>query len=203
MHQFLTHFSYVGVVLVLLASGFGLPLPEDIPLLTAGYLCYLGKARLEFMIPLAFLAVVGADCIVYVLGRKYGHHVPKMPVLRRYLTEKRLAGAERAFHNHGGKTLFVARFLPGLRTACFFTAGIFKIPFWKFLVFDGAAALLSVPLLIWLGYWGGAKFEEVKEMAEDGQIAVVVVLVVLIAAAVGYKLWRARRKPSKADAPAA
>jgi membrane protein DedA with SNARE-associated domain len=199
MHEFLTHFSYVGVAAVLLALGFGFPLPEDIPLLTGGYLCGIGHTHIEIMMPVCLAAVLGADAILYYLGRRYGHHVPRLPVLRRYLTESRLAKAERTFHDHGGKALFVARFLPGVRSACFFTAGTFKIPFWKFMVYDGSAALISVPTLVWLGWLGGRYFgmEQVKKWAAEGQFAVISGIVVVIVLFIAWKIVRARRRMSK------
>jgi len=132
--------AYLSIFGVLLISGFGLPLPEDIPLIVGGYLAGIGVVNPWIMIPGTFIAIVGSDGIVYFLGRRYGHHVPRLPVLRRFLTEARLAKTEAALHKHGGKFIFMARFLPGVRTPAFFTAGGFKMPYWKFLLFDGSAA---------------------------------------------------------------
>lgn len=193
MQSFLTHFTYAGIVIVLLASGFGLPIPEDIPLITGGYLCYQGLANIWIMTPIAFTAVVLADCIVYWLGRRYGHHVPRLPLLNKYLSPQRLAKAEAAFHEHGGKTLFTARFLPGLRTATFFTAGTFRIPFWKFLAFDGFAAILSVPTITLAAYFFGEQIDHVRKFTWQGQIFLAVFTVVAI---VGFFVWRRYRKPA-------
>lgn len=183
--------AYIGVCGVLIVSGLGLPIPEDIPLLVGGMLCGLGMANIWVMVPLSFGAVVVADLMVFMMGRVYGHHVPRMPIVRRYLTPARLARAETSFHNHGGKTLFIARFLPGVRSAIFFTAGTFKIPMWKMIAFDGAAALLSVPTLVLVGYFGAAYFDKVVAFVERTQLGVVIVAVVAI---VGFVMWRLRRR---------
>ncbi len=186
MEAFLHQFSYFGVVLVLLAGGMGFPLPEDVPLLIGGYLCHLGIADIRLMIPIALVAVIGGDFIMYSLGRKYGRHVGRLPVLGRFLTPDRLQKAEAAFQKHGGKTLFVGRFLPGLRAGVFFSAGTFKIPAWKMLAFDGTAALISVPVWILASYWGGGQIDKVKSAALEVQLALlggiglVVLLVTLI-----------------------
>ena len=181
-------FAYLGIFGVLLISGFGLPLPEDIPLIVAGYLCGQGLANPWIMFPGCFLAIVGADAIVFFLGRKYGHHVPKLPLLRRYLTETRLSKTESMLHRHGGKFIFMARFLPGLRTAAFFTAGSFKLPYWKFLLYDGSAALVSVPVIMAIAYAFSHRIEQVKEWVADGQIFAMLGVVALIGAFIVVKL---------------
>lgn len=177
---------YFIIVGVLLVTGFGAPLPEDIPLIVAGYLCGTGYADIWIMLPCVVLAILGADAMVYWLGRRYGHHVPKLPLLRRFLTEDRLARTEGMLHRHGGKFIFMARFLPGLRTAAFFTAGIFKVPYWKFFLYDGAAALISVPLIVLLAYYFADQLDRVREWVAEGQLwgvglcAVVILLLVLV-----------------------
>lgn len=160
IQDFITAFPVVeiGITAVLVLSGFGLPIPEDITLLLAGFFCSTVGGRLSHlwvMIPLTYFGVLGADLILYGLGRKYGPHVVELPLLRRFLTPARLEKAEHAFHQHGGKTLAVSRFLPGFRAAVFITAGTFRIPLWKILVFDGGAALASVPVWVIVGFFFG------------------------------------------------
>lgn len=191
MEDWIAHFSYLGVVVALLLSGFGLPLPEDVPLLIAGYLCATGAAELWIMLPMTFLAVLGADFTLYALGRRWGHHVPRLLVFGRFLDARHLRKAELAFCAHGGKTLFLARFLPGLRAATFFTAGIFRIPFWKMAAFDGAAAVLSVPTLVMLGWFFAGHFDELRKWSRGGQW---LAAGLLVAAVVFGVFWHRRRK---------
>lgn len=191
-----THAPYMPYIVVLgliLLSGFGLPIPEDIPLILAGYLGYHGYADPWVLFPLTFLAIVGADVMVFVLGRRYGHHIPKLPLMRRFLTEKRLAKAERLLHDHGGKFMFVARFLPGLRAPAIFTAGNFKIPYWKFLLYDGGAAMLSVPLILGLAYYFADSLEHVRVWIANGEKGVIGVIVLSVVVLVVAKRWVNRR----------
>lgn len=97
---------------------------EDISLILAGYLCGQHYADPWIMFPLAFAAVIGADVMMFVLGRHYGHHLPRLLLVQRFLTARRLAQTERRLHQHGGKFMFAARFLPGLRAPAMFTAGV-------------------------------------------------------------------------------
>ena len=175
------YMPYVVVLGVILLSGFGLPVPEDVPLILAGYLAYYDYAHPWVLFPLTFMAVIGADMIVFYLGRRYGHHITKMPLMRRYLTEKRLAKTEALLHKHGGKFIFVARFLPGLRAPAIFTAGNFKVPYWKFLAYDGGAAMISVPVIIGLAYYFAEHIEHVRVWVANGEKgAIVVVLLVIL-----------------------
>jgi membrane protein DedA with SNARE-associated domain len=144
------------------------------------------------MFPLLFGALLGADAMVFHLGRKYGRHVPRIPILRRYLTERRLRRTEQAFNRHGGKFIFAARFLPGLRTPAMFTAGTFKVSYWRFLLYDGSAATLSAPTIFFLAYFFEDQLSQVKDWVASGQIAAIVVVVAVIAVFIAIKLWLAR-----------
>jgi membrane protein DedA with SNARE-associated domain len=198
LDEFLVRFTYVGVFLVLLSSGFGVPIPEDLPLLLGGVMCspiladeLLGIGHLQWwiMIPLCFVAVLGGDLTIFYLGRRYGHHVPNLPMVRRFLTPNRLQRAEAAFHRHAGKTLAVARFLPGLRTPAFFTAGTFRVPWWKMLAFDGGAAMVSVPIWVFAGYFLG---QWMREISRYYGIVATVAAVGLVGTLVAYRLCRRR-----------
>ena len=202
MEEWLTQLAgnapYVVIFGVLLLTGFGLPLPEDIPLIIAGYLAGNELARPWIMFPGAFIAILGSDLIVFTIGRRYGHYVPRLPLLRRFLTEQRLARTERQLHLHGGKFIFMARFLPGLRTAAFFTAGTFKIPYWKFLLFDGSAAAISVPTIFWLAYFFAHELDQVRQWIVEGQAAAIAAVVLVIAGMVLAK-WLLRRRTELAE----
>ncbi len=192
---------YVVILGIFVLSGFGLPLPEDVPLLAAGYLAGTDRVNPWIMFPLCFVFIVGSDLIVYGLGKLYGHHVPRLPLLNRLLTEPRLARTERMLHEHGGKFIFFARFLPGLRTPAFFTAGTFKLPWWKFLLYDGSAALLSVPLLLGLGYAFSEHIDMVAERVRQGSYGVAGLLVLGLAVFVAVKVWISKRSKWKNAVP--
>lgn len=190
--------AYAGVVLILLISGLGAPIPEDLPLLAGGFACGMGYADITVMLPVSFTAVLGADFLIYWMGRRYGEHVPRLPLIRRYMTPDRLARAEISFHKHGGKTLFLARFMPGLRAPIYFSAGAFKLPFWKMVVFDGSAAVLSVPVWVLLAWYLAKKvdFRTLQEWSFATQLLVLGTVVVVIGAAVAWKVIRQRRLAS-------
>lgn len=186
--------AYLAICSVLIISGFGLPIPEDIPLLVAGYLCALGYADIWVMGPLCFVSIMGADGMVYILGRKYGMRINRIRFIRRFLTPKRLAKAENMLHQHGGKFMFAARFMPGVRTPSMFTAGMFRVPYWKFLSYDGAAAGFSVPTILFLGYYFSAEIAHAKKLVMEGQLAAIGIIVLLAALWIAWHLRKRRQE---------
>lgn len=190
MEAFLAHWSYFGVFLILMISGFGVPIPEDIPLIWGGYLCGTGQANIYIMIPVGLISLIGADFIVYLLGRRFGEPIRRLPFFRRYLCDKKMAKAKAVFDKHGGKVIFIARFMPGLRTPVFFSAGKFNIPAWKMLCMDGLAALLSAPALMLAGYFFHEHIDTAWGWAKKGQLSLIGTILVLAAIYIGFKYWR-------------
>lgn len=153
---FFTAYGYIAVFLVLVACGFGLPIPEDITLIAGGVICGLASHVLSVntMLAIALLGVLAGDSAMFMLGRIVGPRVKTLPILRSIFTEKIYKKMQDKVHRYGNRILFVSRFLPGLRAPIFITAGISrKVPYWKFLLMDGCAALISVPIWVYAGYY--------------------------------------------------
>ena len=80
---------------LLFACGLGLPLPEDIPLLLGGYFVANGRMHLVIACVLAWLGIIGGDCVLYSLGRRFGIGITKVPVIGTHVTKDRiLRGAD-------------------------------------------------------------------------------------------------------------
>lgn len=149
-----------GPFLVLLLCGLGLPIPEDIVLMTAGALGLMeGRSWFEVTV-LMYLGVMLGDSMIFMAGRHFGGQLRSARWFQRYFSELKQSKVEVMFERYHSMVLFVGRFLPGLRAPIFFTAGSMKVPFLKFLAFDGFAALISVPFFVWLGHWIWATFGE-------------------------------------------
>ena len=108
LFAFVGKWTYLGLIAVLLAAGFGLPLPEDIPLLAAGWLVYKGDADFELMIATALFGVLLGDSVLFMLGRWYGMRILEHRFLRRIAKPWLLAWAQALYDGHGAKILFAA-----------------------------------------------------------------------------------------------
>jgi membrane protein DedA with SNARE-associated domain len=150
--QLIVHFSYPGVFLILLATGLGVPIPEELPIVIAAMM-----ARWEVMHWWGALlsclgGVLAGDMLLYTLGRHFGRRILQWPPARRILTPEREARVMHAYHRHGLKFVVMARLIMGLRAAAFLTAGLVRVPFPRFLLVDVTAVLVSVPISFGVAY---------------------------------------------------
>jgi membrane-associated protein len=143
--------SYAGLFGVIFATGAGLPLPEDVALLGAGWLVFTGAIQLHATIAVALAAVLAGDVFLYVLGHRVGRRLVTHPRLERRFPPERLARAERFFQRWGLLAIVLARLIAGLRAAVYLTAGVLRVPFARFLFVDALAAAVHVPLLVLAG----------------------------------------------------
>lgn len=150
--SYLEHVTTFGLFIALVLTGFGVPLPEDLILITGGVLAHQGVTRLGWMVPILYLGVLSGDFLIYSFGRQFGETVLQHPHFVRLLTPERRARIERYFARYGTCTVFLVRHIAVLRAPTYVIAGAMKLPRWQFLFWDGLAALISVPVVIGLGY---------------------------------------------------
>lgn len=190
---------YIAIFSVLILCGFGMPLPEDIPLFAAGMLAYYGKADIYLMTVIAFAGIMIGDSIIFTLGNRFGPTLLKHRVFATVMHAERLAYVKERFHKHGNKVIFSARFMPGLRTPVFFTAGSLHLPFPVFFSYDGAAALISVPAITFAVWMFGGQVEKVVATVRNIEHGVVAIIASAIAF-VAVKLWLSRRSARRIEA---
>jgi len=181
---------------ILLLCGFGLPVPEDITLFAGGLLSYFGVCDPLIMTGVGLAGVLCGDSAMYYLGSHYGKRLSTRKWFQKILPESRLKMASEQFKKKGsGKILFAARFMPGLRAPMFFSAGMLHVSFWSFLFWDGLAALLSVPAIVYAVFYGGDKIDLVFEWVKKVEGGVLILILVVIAFFVIKWQWKKRRNP--------
>ncbi len=194
LQEFVQHFTYVGILGLLLLASLGVPIPEEMPVIAAAVLSHEAIMWWWLALPVCWLGVLSGDVALYWIGRRWGQQVLDWRAVRLVLTVEREQWLEAAYRRHALKTVVTARHLMGLRAAAFLTAGIARVPFWKFLVADAGAALVGVPLLFGLSYFFTEQIEAIMADAHRverwlglaGLLAVVTVLVV--------SMWRWSRR---------
>lgn len=188
-----TH-SLIVIFAILLACGFGLPMPEDIILISAGILASREIIDLHQTHVICFLGVILGDSIIYLLGMKLGPQLKNRGPFKKILTPERNERVAEIFRKYGTKVIFMARFMPGLRMPIFLTSGMFHVKWWVFLGLDGFAALISVPVWVYLGYLFGANLEELEKMTRQFQVGLYSVLGLIVIGFVVTILIKRRRK---------
>lgn len=159
----IVQYPYLSVATLFVLCGLGLPLPEEIILLAAGYVCatFPEHAELPVMMAWSAGAILTGDLLPYLLGRIFGVRLLRLRWLRYVVTRQRLARFDRWFRRRGDWVVFIARFIPGIRVVAFFTGGTMKMPWQRFLLLDALGIAMSVPLLTWLGFHSAGVIEEV------------------------------------------
>ncbi len=189
-------FSYILVFAILLACGLGIPLPEDVSLILGGFLVYSGKAYLPLMMATGYLGIIIGDSMIFIAGRRIGSKVGQKQggFFSRIVTPEKRARVELLFKKHGEKIIMIARFLPGVRSVTYFTAGSVGMKWSHFVFFDSIAALASAPIFVFLGYKFGGELDMLIQQIRKGQRGVLIAMVaVFIVGFVVYR-WRAQRE---------
>ncbi|MCS6838113.1 MAG: DedA family protein [Bdellovibrionaceae bacterium] len=169
---------YGSLIVMMFLSSFGLPIPEEVTLLSVGLLTYLGahpeifpppfegakSINLTWAMVIATLAVWVSDFVVFLIGRHFGTVLLRQPWLRRVFPQSAQEKIEHWTQKYGAYTCAIFRFTPGLRFPGHLAYGMMKFPAWKFLLIDGAAVLISVPTQIYLmATYGEAILGTLKE----------------------------------------
>ena len=129
--------SYVYLIVagILVLCGLGLPLPEEIVLVAAGFVCYQEDGP-NFLIMMAACAtgVLLGDLLPFVLGKLFGPRLLRLRWMRMVINKDRLATFDRWFRRRGDSVILIARFIPGLRVVAFFTGGTMQMRWSRFAV---------------------------------------------------------------------
>ncbi len=198
--------SYFIILGILVACGLGFPLPEDIPLIAAGYLSWDGTMNLGLAFAVSLVGVAIGDSLLYFFGYRLGGSILENERIQTLFKPKKIRRTKAYFRKYGDKIVFFARFVAGFRAVAFFTAGAMRMGYWRFLMLDMLAAILSVPIWIGIGYalghyWGteiSQILEQIKHMKKGFQL-VVAAIVVIVGLRIYFKYRSSKKKVE--DAP--
>ena len=183
-------YGFIGGILLL--CGLGLPIPEDISLIAGGYMAHLGVVNVHWMFILCLTAVLVGDTTGFFFGRFLGNTAMQSRFVHRFFPKRKQLRVRAYFRRYGAKMIFIGRFLPGLRMSIFVAAGVLKVPFSLFFLYDGLAALASVPLLVYLAWIFGDRIDSVIQWTRRSEYGILAMVAVLLVIG-GVKIFRARR----------
>lgn len=164
---------------VLVLSGVGLPIPEEVTLIIGGYLAYLEFINFWSAVYVLTAGIVAADVCGYLLGRYGGEYITRVIARWRALgaLHEKVAGL---FARHGDKIVLLSRPLFVVRVAVPMYAGHTKMRFTKFFLLDIAAAVPWTLFLVSLSYYLGSGFDLVTEIGEIKHIFFIVLGLAII-----------------------
>ncbi len=160
---------YFGVFAMMIASGFGFPLPEEVTIISVGVLAYMGANPEMFPPPYAGAPVIGgyeaavvvslavllADNLVFWLGRTFGRKIMKIRRFNGFFEGPVMARINHFVMKYGVYAAFIFRFTPGIRFPAHLFLGMSRFAALAFLIVDGLAVVISVPTQILLVYHFG------------------------------------------------
>jgi membrane protein DedA with SNARE-associated domain len=185
--------AYALLLALLVGSGFGLPINEDILLLAAAALTLKEVMAPLPLIAVAWLGLVCADALIFHWGHRFGARLLGHRWMARLLPEARLATTQATMRRYGPAYIFVVRFMPGLRTALLFSAGSLKMPYRYLFIYDGAAGLVWLPLLVYSVRYVGGRWQEISALLQRFQGVLVPALLLLVLGVWLYQRWRAKK----------
>lgn len=158
---YIQHFTYAGLLVVLVLCGMGLPLPEDVALLAGGFLVHRGVIEYPMTLAVALVGVAAGDNCLFFLGRRFGTGLVTYLGIGRPRSQRQIDWLKDFMDRHGHRAILYARFVAGLRALVYLTAGSFGVSPARFFLYDLAGAVISVPIVVTLGYLFGNEIEVV------------------------------------------
>ena len=173
--------GYLGIILLMLISSCGIPLPSEIIMAFSGFL--VADGEMNFW-PVALMGVLGSllgSWLAYYIGLKGGR-----PFIEKYgkfvlISKHDLNLADKWFVQYGQLIVFVGRLLPIIRTYISFPAGIAKMNFKKFSLYTFLGVLPWCVLFAWLGVKMGAHWEVIREKMHDFDLIIGAAIITVIA----------------------
>jgi len=206
---FLHQYGYLAMFVVLVLCGVGLPIPEELTLMTGGLAVGWGDVNFISASLVCIGGILAGDALVFALGRSYGRGFLASRAGRWVVSRKRQARVRKLFSKHHGKSVIIARFLMGVRIPVYAYAGQHGMSWIRFLVFDLVGATVYVPLFLSIG-WVTARTladpheaeQHVRELFDTGRHWVYLVgggCLFLFLTWWGYRISRARRSEAEPD----
>jgi membrane protein DedA with SNARE-associated domain len=186
---------YLLVAGSLILTGMGLPVPEEVFVITAGVAAHNGHMEPWLALFACLAGALIGDAVMYAIGYHFGHGLLRdRRWFARYMTPERERQVEDMIQKHGLKVFLTARFLVGVRSPVYITAGILRMPFRRFVLVDLFCASLVVSLFFWLSFFFAEAFQGLWNSIHRAELWLTGVIAVAAVGAILYFFMRRRRR---------
>jgi membrane protein DedA with SNARE-associated domain len=190
---FVEHFPYVGIFLLLVLGDIGLPFPEDATLILSGFLIAQKVMKLLPTLLVVYSGLLLTDFSLYWVGKKYGRRVVEHKRFCRIISFERLSRLEEKFKKWGVFVVFIGRHFLGIRAQIFLAAGVMRMPALKFLMADAASAILTITLMVGIGYLGGNSIQILQKDVKRIEHIAIVLFIILLAGWIFYNYFKNKK----------
>lgn len=186
MSGFVHHYGLLALFLIVMLESAGVPLPGETALVAAGVFASHGELNIAAVIIVATAAAIIGDNLGYWIGRTGGRSV----LTRWTVTSRTLPWAEGFFERHGPKTIFIGRFFSILRVTAAWMAGVSRMRWWTFFLWNAAGGICWALLVGLVAYLFGQAAADA--IAKYGLIGGALIVGLALAGLVGFHFWRKR-----------
>jgi membrane protein DedA with SNARE-associated domain len=181
IHDLFTQYGYAVVFLGVFLENTGLPVPGETALLAGSALAHYGELSLPRVILVAMAAAILGDNLGFLIGRRGGRQFIERYCGRIGLTPERLRQFDTFFNRHGARTVFIARFVTGLRVFGAVLAGASRMRWREFLLFNALGAITWCTAIGIVGYTLGSSWDVLEKwIGRTGLIALAIVLALIV-----------------------
>lgn len=186
---------YLALFLFLMGGAIGLPIPEDLTLFLGGILAHRGSADPRLVLLVCYLGSVLGDILIFFAGRRLGKNLNDKEWFKSRVNPIRFQQIKLGLEKRSFLMIFVARHLFYLRTVTFLTCGAVRMSFGRFILADAVSALVSVPLMVGLGYLGSENYDRIVEVLRKTKI--LFFAATMIGAGLFYLHWKRRQREAE------
>src|SRR5215216_2206734 len=174
-------------IVIFMETGFVVTpfLPGDSLLFAAGTFAALDSLNIWLLLGLTMIAAIGGDTVNYWIGHYMGDRAYNVKWIKKGYLDR----THSFFEKHGGKTIFLARFVPIVRTFAPFVAGMGRMSYGYFFSYNVFGGIVWVLLFTLLGYF----FGNIPFVKQNFELVIIAIILISIVPAV-WEAWKARRE---------
>jgi membrane protein DedA with SNARE-associated domain len=200
LNEYPPHLIYVILFVLLLLCGLGFPMAEELVLLLGGALVASRVLHPLLMLLVHYLGVLIGDVFLFGLGRGVSSRLSRSPRFTAWFAHK-LERGRPFFVRYGDTTVFLARFIPGLRAPTFLIAGTMQMSLWRFVSIDALASLIFVPVLCAMGYFFVDQRDTIAAWFRNTERGVVTLLMLVLLGWLSRRYWGKRKSSTTVTPP--
>ena len=191
------HFPYIGLFLLLILGGVGLPIPEDTTLILCGFLISSLVIKPIPAVLTVYAGLLLSDLSLHFFGRKYGRQIVSHKRFRKWISPERLSLLEGKFNRHGVLFILLGRHLVGLRAQIFLVSGVLRMPTLKFLLADGISSVFTMGIMVGAGYLGGNSLRILRRDVTRIEHAGILLLIAALAVYLAFRYFKTLKKEGR------
>lgn len=155
-----TEYLIGGIFVFLIIYSFSIPITEEIALVLVGIIAHARGLNFWLVYIASYPGIYGSDLVYYFLARQFGFRLLSSRFGRKFIKPKKVLASERYFQRKGPHISFFSRFFVGIRAPVMIAAGLLRMKFFVYAMYDGLAAIVATFFWLTAGFFFGQMLEK-------------------------------------------